>query len=96
LLASLIPRVCAACPDVYFIVGGDGPRRGELEAMVERHGLEARVELLGLVPPAAVPDVLCRGHVFLSTSLTEACRRTLPAALGFSWALSGLQLGLSA
>jgi len=72
LLATVIPRVCALCPDVYFIIGGDGPRRWELEAMIERHELQSRVELLGLVRPPDVPAALTRGQIFLSTSLTEA------------------------
>jgi glycosyltransferase involved in cell wall biosynthesis len=31
-------------------IAGSGPERGRLEAMVERHGLRGRVELLGFVP----------------------------------------------
>ena len=81
LLADLIPEVCRRHPRVHFLICGDGPKRDALETMVARHGLAGRVELLGAVPHARVPAVLCRAHVFLSTSLTEAfCMSLLEAA----------------
>jgi phosphatidylinositol glycan class A protein len=83
LLAAVIPRVCAACPSVHFVVGGDGPKRGALEAMLREGGpaLAARVQLLGDVPHAAVTAALRSGHVFLNASLTESfCMAVLEAA----------------
>jgi glycosyltransferase involved in cell wall biosynthesis len=66
---------------VYFVVGGDGPKRVQIEEMRERHGLQERVEMLGEVPHADVRSVLTRGHVFLNCSLTEAfCIAILEAA----------------
>jgi hypothetical protein len=35
--------------------------------------IQERVELLGAVSHCDVPRVLTRGHIFLNTSLTEAC-----------------------
>ena len=35
--------------------------------------LQERVELLGAIAHCDVPRVLTRGHLFLNTSLTEAC-----------------------
>ncbi len=71
LLAEVVPAVCARYPRAYFIIGGDGSERRRLEVMIHRHGLEERVELLGYVPSEHAADVLTRGHIFLSTSLTE-------------------------
>lgn len=52
-----------------------------LQALVERHNLHGRVELLGGLPHDKVRDVLCRGHIFLNTSLTESfCIAILEAA----------------
>ena len=76
LLARLIPDVCRAHPNVDFIIGGDGPKRTDLEHLREQHGLGDRVEMLGAVPHHLVRDVLVRGHLFLNCSLTEA--RTSP------------------
>ena len=81
LAVRVIPAVCAARPDVRFIIGGDGPKRLLLEEMRDTHGLHGRVELLGAVPHDRVRDVLVRGHVFLNASLTEAfCIAILEAA----------------
>ena len=52
-----------------------------LQEMVEKHNLHGRVELLGGLPHNEVRDVLCRGHIFLNTSLTESfCIAILEAA----------------
>jgi phosphatidylinositol N-acetylglucosaminyltransferase subunit A len=81
LLVGIIPAICIKDPIVDFIIGGDGSKRLELQEMVERHGLEHRVEFLGAVPHANVRNVLCRGHIFLNCSLTESfCIAILEAA----------------
>ena len=83
LLAAVIPLVCARSPAVHFVVGGDGPKRAALEAMLAAGGpgLAARVTLLGDVPHGAVTATLRAGHVFLNTSLTESfCMAVLEAA----------------
>ncbi|XP_038706809.1 phosphatidylinositol N-acetylglucosaminyltransferase subunit A [Tripterygium wilfordii] len=81
LLVEVIPEVCQLCPNVRFIVGGDGPKRVRLEEMREKHSLQDRVEMLGAVPHARVQSVLISGHIFLNSSLTEAfCIAILEAA----------------
>jgi phosphatidylinositol glycan class A protein len=83
LIAAVVPIVCAAHPSVHFVIGGDGPKRGALEAMVQRGGaaLASRVTLLGDVPHARVIATLRAGHVFLNASLTESfCMAVLEAA----------------
>lgn len=72
LLIAAAPIICAHHPNVHFIVGGDGPLMTELERMIERHGLQDRVEILGNVPPSSVSDVMRRGDIYLNTSLTES------------------------
>ena len=83
LLVAVIPRVCAANPRVDFLIGGDGPKRAALEAMLLEGGpaLAARVTLLGDVPHECVITTLRAGHVFLNASLTESfCLAVLEAA----------------
>ncbi|CAN6464049.1 unnamed protein product [Victoria cruziana] len=81
LLVEVIPEVCRLHPKVYFIIGGDGPKRVRLEEMREKHSLQDRVEMLGAVPHAQVRSILVRGHIFLNSSLTEAfCIAILEAA----------------
>lgn len=72
LVVNVIPTICQRFPSVHFIIGGDGPKRIELEEMRERYSLQERVELLGSIPHAAVATILTRGHLFLNCSLTEA------------------------
>ena len=56
-----------------LVIGGEGPKRLLLEEMKEQYRLDDdRVELLGAVPHNQVRDVLCRGHIFLNSSLTES------------------------
>lgn len=81
LVGRAIQIVCARCPHVNFIVGGDGPKRLLLEEMREKHRLHDRVRLCGAVPHAQVRKVLCQGHIFLNSSLTESfCIAILEAA----------------
>lgn len=81
LVARAIPIVCAQSPRVNFLIGGDGAKRLLLEEMREKYRLHDRVTLYGAVPHAHVRDVLCQGHIFLNSSLTESfCIAILEAA----------------
>ncbi|KAG6610441.1 phosphatidylinositol glycan, class A [Phytophthora cinnamomi] len=81
LVARAIPIVCAHEPRVRFLIGGDGAKRLLLEEMREKYRLHDRVTLYGAVPHSQVRDVLCQGHIFLNSSLTESfCIAILEAA----------------
>lgn len=81
LLVAIIPRLCRMFPRIKFIIGGDGPKKLDLEEMRERYRLEDRVELLGSIPHSGVAEVLRRGQIFINTSLTEAfCMAILEAS----------------
>ena len=72
LLVQVIPAVCKEHPNVDFLIGGDGPKRIDLEQMRERESLQGRVRLVGGLLNENVRDLLVQGHIFLNTSLTEA------------------------
>lgn len=81
LLIGIIPQILAQFENVHFIIGGDGEGMSNLQKLVEKHNLGERVELLGGLQHDQVRDVLCRGHIFLNTSLTESfCIAILEAA----------------
>ncbi|KAI9989009.1 hypothetical protein PInf_022730 [Phytophthora infestans] len=81
LVARAIPLVCAQDARVRFLIGGDGAKRLMLEEMREKYRLHDRVTLCGAVPHAQVRNVLCQGHIFLNSSLTESfCIAILEAA----------------
>jgi len=63
---------CRRFPNVNFIIGGDGPKKLEIEEMREKHQLHDRIELLGAVKHSDVRNVLVRGQIFVNCSLTEA------------------------
>jgi len=80
-LCKLIPKILEANKNVHFIIGGDGEGLNKIHEVIERHQIHDRVELLGGLPHSKVRDVLCRGHIFLNTSLTESfCIAILEAA----------------
>ncbi|KAF9455875.1 glycosyltransferase family 4 protein [Collybia nuda] len=72
LLVATAPRICAAFPNVKFIVGGDGPKLIDLLQMREKYLLQDRIELLGPVRHGDVRSVLIQGSIFMNTSLTES------------------------
>jgi phosphatidylinositol N-acetylglucosaminyltransferase subunit A len=81
LLVDVIPVILRKYNNVHFIIGGDGPKKIVLLEMIEKHNIADRVELLGALHHSEVRNVLCRGHIFLNTSLTEAfCIAILEAA----------------
>ncbi|KAM2287673.1 hypothetical protein ACFXTI_028648 [Malus domestica] len=81
LLVEVIPEVCRLYPNVWFIVGGDGPKHVRLEELREKYSLQDRVEMLGAVQHSKLRSVLVSGHIFLNSSLTEAfCIAILEAA----------------
>jgi len=71
-LLTVIPEICRRFPKARFIIGGDGPKKLNLEEMIEKNQLHNRVELLGAVRHNDVRNVLVRGDIFLNCSLTEA------------------------
>lgn len=61
LQVAAIPELCRRHPALRFLIGGDGPKRGDLEDMVRRCDLAGRVRLVGSVRQAAVRDLLVQG-----------------------------------
>jgi phosphatidylinositol glycan class A protein len=81
LLVDIIPEVLRKYPNVHFIIGGDGPKMNILKEMCDKYNIGDKVELLGSLPHSKVKETLCRGHIFLNPSLTEAfCIAILEAA----------------
>lgn len=72
LMLNIIPRVCENLNFVDFVIAGDGNRKNEILQMIDAFDLNDRVKLLGAVKHSEIRNVLCLGHIFLNTSLTEA------------------------
>ncbi len=68
-----------ACPQVFFMLVGDGPLRGEVEAEIQKQGLSKRILLTGLRRDAA--RMLAAMDIFLLSSLWEGLPRVIPQAM---------------
>lgn len=80
LLIAAIPRLLVRHPGLRFIIAGSGPKAIDLEQTLDElppsllytETNQSRVTLLGSIRHEEVRDVMVRGHMLLSTSLTEA------------------------
>lgn len=95
LYVDVIPEICKRHPNIKWIIGGDGPRKSQMEQMIERSNLQDRVQMLGALAHSEVRGVLNKGQIFLNCSLTEAfCIALIEAAscglLGVSTRVGGV------
>ena len=80
LLISALPLLLRRHENLRFIIAGSGPQAIDLEQTLESLPQQlvytptgqSRVVLLGSIRHEEVRDVMVRGHLLLSTSLTEA------------------------
>lgn len=72
-------KIAAQNSDTYFVMVGDGPLRGEVEAAIAAAGLSEQFVLTGL--RRDVPELLTVFDVFALTSLWEGLPRVLPQAM---------------
>jgi glycosyltransferase involved in cell wall biosynthesis len=80
--ATLLKAFALVSPeyaDVDLLMVGDGPLRGELEALAAKFGIANRVRFVGV--RADVPDWLTAADVFALTSVSEAASLTLLEAM---------------
>jgi glycosyltransferase involved in cell wall biosynthesis len=78
-LLKAFDEVARSRPDTDLLLVGDGPLRGELEALTSELGLGGRVHFLGVRDDVA--DILQVVDVFALTSVSEAASITLLEAM---------------
>jgi len=59
-------------PGLRYVIVGDGPERGHIEALAHELGVADRVELRGQLPPAEAQRAAWRGTLFVLPSIDEA------------------------
>jgi len=74
-------RVVQQCPDVRFLLVGDGILREILVAKIAELGLQDHFVFTGLVNPQEVPGLVGAMDVLVHTSYREGLARALPQAL---------------
>ncbi len=80
-LFSIAPALVSECPQLKFLLVGDGPWRERFEVKVKALGLERHFVFTGLVSPALVPALLGIMDVVVHLSTREGLARALPQAL---------------
>ncbi len=68
---------------IRLLVVGDGPYRGECQALVRRHGIGDRVRFVGFVPPAEVSRYYTAADLFVFASVTETQGLVVQEAMSY-------------
>lgn len=80
-LLDVAAQLVGPCPQLKFLLVGDGAWRARLEARVRAARLERNVIFAGLMPPADVPGLIGIMDVVVHLSRREGLPRALPQAL---------------
>ena len=80
-LLTIAPELVRQCPQIKFLLVGDGAWRGRLEQRARSLGIDKHVVFTGLVAPATVPSLVGIMDMLAHLSLREGLPRALPQAL---------------
>ena len=80
-LFAIASELVAGCPQIKFLLVGDGIWRGRFEQMARASGLQNHFIFTGLVPPDEIPALLGIMDVLVHLSEREGLPRALPQAL---------------
>jgi glycosyltransferase involved in cell wall biosynthesis len=80
-LFAAAPELVRRCPQMKFLLVGDGNLRDLFENKARALGLEKHFIFTGLVPPETVPDLVGIMDALVHLSLREGLPRALPQAL---------------
>jgi glycosyltransferase involved in cell wall biosynthesis len=80
-LLAVAPELVRRCPRLKFLLVGDGPWRGRLEAKARGLGLSGQFVFTGLVTPDEVPSLVGVMDAVVHLSVREGLARALPQAL---------------
>jgi phosphatidylinositol alpha-1,6-mannosyltransferase len=68
-VASVLPRLMAAWPDILYLVVGEGPQRTTIETAMQAKGLEGHVALLGQVDEPTLRAAYAAAQVFVMANV---------------------------
>jgi glycosyltransferase involved in cell wall biosynthesis len=80
-LIEAASEVVRRCPQVRFLLVGDGVLRDQLEERIRQLGLSQHFRFTGLVRPQEIPRLLGAMDILVHCSLREGLARALPQAL---------------
>ena len=80
-LFAVAPELIRRCPQIKFLLVGDGEWRGRFENLAKSHGLQKHFIFTGLILPAQIPPLVGIMDALVHLSLREGLPRALPQAL---------------
>ena len=80
-LFAIAPELVRACPQIKFLLVGDGEWRSRFEQTARETGLQNHFIFTGLVPPTEIPPLLGIMDILVHLSEREGLPRALPQAL---------------
>ena len=80
-LLTVAPELVRRCPQLKFLLVGDGQLRPRLERRARELGLRERFVFAGLVPPEAIARLVGLMDLLVHLSAREGLARALPQAL---------------
>ena len=80
-LITAMARVMAAEPEYRLVLVGDGQLHDDLRARAVAAGISDRVEITGMLPQAAVVEILRRSEIFVTSSISEGFPKSLIEAM---------------
>jgi glycosyltransferase involved in cell wall biosynthesis len=93
LMVRAFAHVAAEAADVHLLLVGDGVLRQQVEQLRGQLGLEGRVHLLGVMPPAKIARVLGGGDVFVLSSAYEGMPIAVLEALAAGLPVASTNVG---
>ncbi len=79
-LLKAAPAVIKACPNVKFLLVGDGILREHLEMQARKLGISDSFIFTGLVPPTDIPGIIAASDIIAHASLREGLPRVVVQA----------------
>lgn len=80
-------------PDVFFVIGGDGPLRPWYEEKAKSLGIDKNVIFVGKIPPEDLPCYYAASDLFVIPSLVEAFGLVIVEAMGCEKPVVGTKVG---
>ena len=81
LLIQSIPLVLKEKPETRFLIAGNGLEREKLEKEAKDLNVDKFIQFLGSVPHEAMPDLLTKADIYVSTSLYDGTSVSLLEAM---------------
>jgi glycosyltransferase involved in cell wall biosynthesis len=92
-LLQAVPQVLECCPDVRFLIAGDGERKDGLLRLAKSLGIEAQVEFMGRYDADQLETFMSRIDITVLPSLTESQGLVLIEAMAYGKPIVATEVG---